>query len=59
MKDTDKHPSQNTKVIVNCGKTVNFVPVAASWDDGRICKTCLKIHRKQEKKKFTFGVLQC
>lgn len=42
--DTDENPAVGSSVIVNCGKELNFDPIDAHWNDGRICEECRKLH---------------
>lgn len=44
--DTPEKPEKGTSVTMNCGaKVVVDEPIAADFDDGRICEGCLIKHR--------------
>ena len=39
-------PVVGSILSANCGKILTFTgPIDASWDDGRVCGKCLRIHR--------------
>ena len=44
--DVEQEPNSGSGVEVLCGKELPFIPIAAMWDDGRICEECLEKHRK-------------
>ena len=44
---------------MNCGTFLVFSPIAADWDDGRVCEECLKHHRETAPgAKFTFAIFE-
>lgn len=62
--DTDLSAEEiggTSMIEANCGETVPFAPIAAQWDDGRICPTCLAMHNGMDRKRSTFAVavLRC
>jgi hypothetical protein len=54
--DTNDVPVEGIMVQVNCGKQVLFDPIAAEWNDGRICSECKKQHNESKGKKRSFAI---
>ena len=50
-------PSMGSILATNCAKQLPFTGgIDASWDDGRVCSHCLRIHRSLARSRLNAGV---